>query len=91
MSLDLTGTNSERIDKLIVAFVDFRAEVRTMLRVAFWMTTVGIPLLVGLCVWLVTQSFGADARLEQNRVQLARVDNQVSKLEQLILSKSIIK
>ena len=58
---DFTGTNTERIDKLIVAVVELRTTVRLLLTLV-WVT---LPLIVGLQVFLVVQSFRTEAKLDR--------------------------
>ena len=73
MSVDFTGANTEKIDKLIVAVV----ELRTMVRLATAVITIVLPMVVGLLVFLVVQSFHVEARLAQVEARLARVESRL--------------
>ena len=53
MSDGFTGTNTEKIDALIQAFVSFRAEQRTTSRIVAWVVGLGVPIIGGLVVSLV--------------------------------------
>jgi tetrahydromethanopterin S-methyltransferase subunit G len=69
MSSDVTGTNSERIDKLIVTVV----ELRTTLRICLADIGIGFPMMVGLLTFLVVQSFGTTAKIDRLNDQIAAV------------------
>ena len=51
MSTDFSGTNSEKIDKLVVATI----ELRTTLRICFAIIGIGFPMMIGLLTFLVIQ------------------------------------
>ncbi len=44
MATDFTGTNSEKIDKMVATII----ELRTTLRICFAIIGVGFPLMIGL-------------------------------------------
>lgn len=70
MSTDFTGTNTEKIDEVIVALVELRTTVRLL------MTVVGVstPLILGLLSFLVAQSFRTEAKLERLTDRVERVE-----------------
>lgn len=72
-SADFTGTNSEKIDKLVATVI----ELRTTLRICFAIIGVGFPLMVGLLSFLVVQSIGTAARLDRlnDQVSIVRGEN----------------
>ncbi len=49
MSTDFSGTNSDKIDKLVATTV----ELRTTIRICFAVLGIGFPLMVGLLSFLV--------------------------------------
>lgn len=61
MSTDFTGTNSEKIDKLVATII----ELRTTLRICFTIIGIGFPLMVGLLTFLVVQSFSTASKVDR--------------------------
>ena len=76
MSSDFTGTNSERIDKLIVTVV----ELRTTLRICLAVIGIGFPMIVGLLTFLVVQSFATSAKIDRLTDQIALVTTENARL-----------
>ena len=78
--MDFTGTNSEKIDKLVSASI----ELRTTMRLCMAITGVSFPLLAGLVAFLVVQSFTVSARVdrltEQSALTAGRVERQGEQL-----------
>jgi hypothetical protein len=70
VAVDFTGTNTEKIDKLVATII----ELRTTLRLCFGIIGVGFPLMIGLLTFLVVQSFSTGAKVE-------RLNDQVSALK----------
>ena len=70
MSIDFTGTNTDKVDKLIGAMVERRTTVRLCLAAV----GVGMPLAIGLLTFLVTQSFSTAAKVD-------RVSDRIDRLE----------
>jgi uncharacterized membrane protein YbhN (UPF0104 family) len=84
MASDFSGTNSEKIDKLIATVI----ELRTTLRICFAIIGIGFPLMVSLLVFLVLQSFSASSKVDRLSDQIttirsdyARLDERLNKLE----------
>ena len=61
MATDLTGTNTEKVDKLVGAIV----EMRTTVRLCLAAIGIGVPLMIGLLTFLVTQSFSTAAKVDR--------------------------
>lgn len=61
MTTDFTGTNTEKIDKLVASIV----ELRTTVRLCLAAVGVGVPLMIGLLTFLVVQSFSTAAKLDR--------------------------
>ena len=76
--VDFSGTNTEKGDKLIAAVIELRTELRTTLRLFFGFVLVCFPLVVGLQVFLVTQSFRNEAKVDRlnGQVDALRIDNE---------------
>ncbi len=71
MSTDFTGSNSDKIDKLVATIV----ELRTTLRICFAVVGIGFPLMVGLLTFLVAQSFSTSAKVDRLSDQIASTRN----------------
>lgn len=77
MSSDFSGTNTEKIDKLVATTI----ELRTTLRICFAVVGIGFPLMVGLLVFLVVQSFSTAAkvdRLNETSTKFDRLTDQLA-------------
>ena len=70
VSIDFTGTSTDRVDQLIGAMV----ELRTTVRLCLVAVGVGMPLAIGLLTFLVAQSFGTAAKVD-------RVSDRIDRLE----------
>jgi hypothetical protein len=53
MADDFTGTNSDKIDKLITAVVELRATLRTTIRITAGILAIGVPALIAFGAYLV--------------------------------------
>jgi outer membrane murein-binding lipoprotein Lpp len=73
MAIDFTGTNTEETDKLIAAVV----ELRTTVRLFLFAVGLGLPLVVGLQVSVVVESFRTTAKLDQLAEQQAATRTEV--------------
>lgn len=69
MAGDFSGTNSEKIDKLITATI----ELRTTMRICFAVIGISLPLMVGLLTFLVVQSFSTSAKVDRLSDQITSV------------------
>lgn len=76
MSIDSSGTSSDKIDKLIATTI----ELRTTLRICFAVVGVGLPLVIGLLTFLVTQSFSTSAKVDRLGDQMATIRNDYARL-----------
>ncbi|MBX9582622.1 MAG: hypothetical protein K2X87_20130 [Gemmataceae bacterium] len=72
MAIDFTGTNTEKTDKLIAAVV----EQRTTLRLFLFAVGLGLPLVVGLQVSVVVESFRTTAKLDRLADRVDRLAEQ---------------
>ncbi len=70
MVTDLTGTNTEKVDKLIASII----ELRTTVRLCLAAVGIGVFLMIGLLTFLVSQSFSTAAKLD-------RVGDRIDRLE----------
>ena len=70
MADDLTGTNTEKIDKLVSAVV----EIKTTIRVTAWMVGFTLPFLVALLGFLVVRSYETSAKLDRMDERLGRIE-----------------
>ncbi len=84
MADDFSGTNSEKIDKLVQTVI----ELRTTLRLCFALIGFGFPLMVSLLAFLVLQSFSTAAKVDRINDQVSnargdyeRLNERVYKLE----------
>ncbi len=80
MSADFSGTNSEKIDKLVATTI----ELRTTLRICFAVIGVGFPLMVGLLAFLVVQSFSTSAKFDRLSDQIAATRSDYIRLAERI-------
>ena len=69
MSTDISGTNSDKIDKLVATTV----ELRTTTRICFAVLRIGFPLMVGLLAFLVAQSSRTSAKVDRMSDQIASI------------------
>lgn len=72
MPTDPCGTNPHQIDKLVGTF----DEIRNPLRLCMAALGVGLPVIVGLLIFLVTQSFSMSAKLDRlsDRIDATHAD-----------------
>ena len=72
MADDFSGTNSEKIDKLVQTVI----ELRTTLRICFAIIGIGFPLMVSLLAFLVLQSFTTSAKVDRltDQVMSIKID-----------------
>jgi hypothetical protein len=61
MATDFSGTNTEKIDKVVAAVI----ELRTTMRLCFAIIGIGLPLIVGLLTFLDVQSFSTSAKVDR--------------------------
>jgi hypothetical protein len=84
MASDFSGTNSEKIDKLVAAII----ELRTTMRLCFAIIGIGFPLIIGLLTFLVVQSFSTSAKVDRlsDRMsdQISAMKSDYEKLSQRI-------
>lgn len=78
MATDYTGTNTEKVDKVVGSVVELRTTVRLCLAAIGF----GGPFMIGLLTFLVVQSFGTLSKVERLNDRLDRVEQKVDKLEQ---------
>jgi uncharacterized membrane protein YbhN (UPF0104 family) len=76
MAPDFTGTNTEKIDKLVATIID----LRTTLRICFATIGVGFPVTVGLLTFLVVQSFSTASKVDRLNDQIAIVRSDYARL-----------
>ena len=78
MPNDFSGTNTERIDKLVAAVI----EMRTTLRIFAVATTIFAPMMMGLISFFVVQTFTSAAQIakssDQTSAQIAKVSDQIA-------------
>lgn len=67
MASEFTGTNTEKIDKLVATII----ELRTTLRICFAIISVGFPIIVGLLTFLVAQSLSTTSKVDRLNDQFA--------------------
>lgn len=75
MATDFTGTNTEKIDKVVGAVV----ELRTTVRLCLAAVGLGMPLILGLLTFLVVQSFSTSAKVDRLSDRLDRSEQRSSK------------
>lgn len=80
MADDFTGTNTEKIDKLIAAVVEIKATVR----VATWLVGLFLPLLVAVLGFLVLKTFELSVKMERIEGRLDRMDDRLGRIERLL-------
>jgi hypothetical protein len=73
MVTDFTGTNTEKVDKLIASII----ELRTTVRLCLAAVGIGVPLMIGLLTFLVAQSFSTAAKVD-------RVGDRIDRLEHVV-------
>jgi hypothetical protein len=78
MASDFSGTNTEKIDKVVVAVI----ELRTTMRLCFAIIGIGFPLIVGLLTFLVVQSFSTSAKVDRLSDQISAIKGEHEKLSQ---------
>ena len=67
---DFTGTNTEKVDKMIGAVV----ELRTTVRLCLAAVGLGLPLIIGLLTFLVVQSFSTAAKVDRLSDRIDRME-----------------
>lgn len=75
MATDFTATNTEKIDKVIVAVV----ELRTTVRLCLAAIGLDLPLIIGLLAFLVLQSFSTAAKVDRLGDRIDRVEQRLAK------------
>jgi hypothetical protein len=76
VSSDFTGTNTDKIDKLVANVI----ELRVTLRICLTVIGVGFPIMMGLLTFLVVQSFNNSAKVDRLTEQIAAVRSDYSRL-----------
>ncbi len=76
MSIDFSGINTEKIDKLIVSTI----ELRTTSRICLAVIGIDFPLIVGLLTFLVAESSSTSAKVDRLSGQMATVRNDFVRL-----------
>ena len=76
MSTDFTGTNPEKIDKLVATVI----ELRTTIRICFAIIGIGFPLMIGLLTFLVVQSFSSSSKIDRLNDQISAVRGDYARL-----------
>ncbi len=77
MAIDITGTNTEKIDKLTAALIELRVTGR-IIAIVF---AIAFPVLVGVETWLLTQSFSVNGRLERLEERVGNIDRRLDQLD----------
>jgi hypothetical protein len=80
MADEFTGTNTEKIDKLIAAVV----ELKTTVRIGTWLVGLSLPFLVALVTVLVAKTFEMSSRLDRVDGRLDRMDERLGRIERLL-------
>lgn len=70
MATDFTGTNTEKIDKLVATII----ELRTTIRICFGIIGVGFPFMIGLLTFLVVQSFSTASKVDRLNDRIATLE-----------------
>lgn len=78
MATDFTGTNTEKIDKLVATTI----ELRTTLRLCFGIIGVGFPLMIGLLTFLVVQSFSTASKVERLTDQIVTMKSDFERMNE---------
>lgn len=78
MATDFTGTNTEKVDKVVGAVVELRTTVRLCLAAVGF----GMPLVIGLLTFVVVQSFGMSAKIDRLGDRIDRVEQRMNAVEQ---------
>jgi hypothetical protein len=78
----LSGTNTEKIDQLIAAVAPLRTTIRLCLAGVGLLLGLGLPIVIGLTVFLVTQTFQHSARLERLAERLGRIEKTLDRLDE---------
>ena len=76
--IDFSGTNTEKIDKLVTAVI----ELRSTLRLCFYIMGVSFPLLVMLFAFLVTEVYKCSGKVDRLMDQSARVERDISSINE---------
>ena len=80
MSIDFSGINSDKIDKLVVRII----VLRTTLRICFAVIGLGFPLMIGLPTFLVVQSFSTAAKIDRLDDQITAARGDYSRLTERV-------
>ncbi|MBX9623947.1 MAG: hypothetical protein K2X82_09080 [Gemmataceae bacterium] len=75
MAIDFTGTNSEKVDKVVGAVV----ELRTTVRLCLAAVGLGLPLVIGSLTFLVAQSFSTAAKVDRLGDRIDHLEQRLSK------------
>jgi tetrahydromethanopterin S-methyltransferase subunit G len=78
VSSDFTGSNTEKIDKLVATII----ELRTTLRFCFAIIGIGFPFMIGLLTFLVVQSFSTSSKVDRLSDQISMMKTDYERLSQ---------
>ena len=76
MATDFTGTNTEKVDKVVGAVV----ELRTTVRLCLAAVGLGLLLIIGLLTFLVVQSFSTAAKVDRLGERIDRMEQRLVNL-----------
>jgi hypothetical protein len=76
MAIDLAGTNTEKIEKLVATVI----ELRTTVRICLGVIGITFPLLLGPMTFLVVKSFDTSAKLDRLTDQMTRMEKRVDEI-----------
>ena len=77
MAIDITGTNTEKIDKLAAAVI----ELRTTGRIVAFALVLLVPIMAGGIGYLVSQNGATAARLAALDERAGQVENRLDRIE----------
>ena len=78
---DFTGTNTDKIDKLIQAVVGMQATMRTYAIVGYILIPTLVPATFGLTAYLVTQTSDAKQEIAVVNTRLGAIEKRLDKVE----------
>ena len=76
MATDSTGTNTEKVGKVVGSIIELRTTVQLLLAAG----GVGLPVTTGLMVFSVTQAFKTEASVDRLSDCVERLETQVASL-----------
>jgi hypothetical protein len=79
MATVFSGTAGEKTDQLVTAMVALQTGWRFLLATVW----VGLPMIGGLMVFLITQTFQHSARLERMEERLGRIEKTLERLDRI--------